>query len=647
MAGPLRVLVVEDSEDDTRLLVRELERAGYDVSWERVETAGAMRSALEGRSWDLVTADYTMPKFSAPAALKLLRETGLDLPFIIVSGTVGEDVAVEVMKAGAHDFLLKGSLKRLVPAVEREIEQAGQRRARRQAEEALTKRDLYFRSLIENAQDVIAVIDFRGDILFVSPAIERILGHPPDEYVGKSAFELIHPEDAAGVQAALRRAVDDAKLPQTVLLRIRHADDSWHTLEGIGKVLADEGSSQLVVNLRDVTESRALEQQLRQAQKMEAVGRLAGGIAHDFNNLLTAILGYSDLLLIHMTEDDPKRESLLEIRKSGERAAALTRQLLAFSRKQVLRPQVLDLNAVISEMEKILRRVIGEDLSLRTRLAEDLGTVKADPGQIEQVILNLAINSRDAMPTGGKLTIETANVDLDDAYVMAHAVVRPGRYVMIAVSDTGIGMDAETKSHLFEPFFTTKTPGKGTGLGLATAYGIVKQSDGYIWVYSEPGQGTTFKIYLPRVEEIVEPKPASPSTSLLPAGSETILLVEDEEGVRRLVRTILGAQGYTVLEATDGAAALGLLERHDGPIHLVLTDVVMPGLSGPELSCRVADIRPAARVLFMSGYTEDAMIRHGVLAKGTILLEKPFTPSSLLRKVREVLDVEKQSPEGP
>jgi PAS domain S-box-containing protein len=395
-----------------------------------------------------------------------------------------------------------------------------------------------------------------------------------------------------------------------------------------------------VENVRLLEKEREKEEQLRQAQKMEAVGRLAGGIAHDFNNLLTAINGYSDLTLRRLPEGDPLRRNVEEVRRAGERAAGLTRQLLAFSRKQVLQPVVLDLNAVIAEMGRMLQRLIGEDVELRTTLDPQLGSVVADPGQIEQVIMNLAVNARDAMPSGGKLTVETGNVYLDEEYAARHVAVRPGAYAVLSVSDTGSGMDGATQARIFEPFFTTKELGKGTGLGLSTVYGIVKQSGGNIWVYSEVGVGTTFKIYLPRAASGSEEYRRGAEAEGTAGGRETILLVEDDEMVRSMTRIILSEHGYRVLEAANGAAALSLCERNEEPIRLLLTDVVMPGMSGRELADRLARTRPEVRVLFMSGYTDDAIVHHGVLDAGVAFLQKPFTPDALARKVRGVLDEE-------
>jgi PAS domain S-box-containing protein len=390
---------------------------------------------------------------------------------------------------------------------------------------------------------------------------------------------------------------------------------------------------------RDVTDQRHLEEQFRQAQKMEAVGQLAGGIAHDFNNLLTAILGNTQLLLRDLPPGDSKRGDVEEIRKASERAASLTRQLLAYSRRQMLQPEVLDLNVVVAEMDKLLRRLIGENIALETLLAPDLGRVRADPNQVEQVLVNLAVNARDAMADGGggTLTIGTGNVDLDEAFTQANLGSKAGPHVMLAVTDTGTGMDATVRAHLFEPFFTTKEVGKGTGLGLATVYGIVKQSDGYIAVHSEPGRGSSFKIYLPRLD--ARPSTSSPGLKLgVSRGTETILVVEDEPAVLALSQRALETHGYVVLAASDATTALRLVERHGGTIHLLLTDVVMPGMSGRDLADQLAARRPGTRVLYMSGYPGDAVVQHGELQPGAAFLQKPFSPDGLARKVRDVLD---------
>jgi signal transduction histidine kinase/ActR/RegA family two-component response regulator len=407
--------------------------------------------------------------------------------------------------------------------------------------------------------------------------------------------------------------------------------------------IALENSRLLLESRRAYVELAETQGQLEQAQKMDAIGRLAGGVAHDFNNLLTVILGRTDILLHPLKPDDPMRRGIELIQRTAGRAADLTRQLLAFSRKQVLDAVVLDLGAVTTDMKDMLGRLIGEDIALLTAPTPGLGRVKADRGQIEQVIMNLAVNARDSMPQGGRLILETANVDLDDEYVRRHVGARPGPHVMLAVSDTGAGIPREIQGHIFEPFFTTKEQGKGTGLGLATVYGIVKQSGGYIEVDSEPGRGTTFRIYLPRVDA-ASPADRPPRPAPVAGGTETILLVEDEEGVRELARDILRASGYTVLEARNGAEALLLCERHQGPLHLLLTDVVMPRMSGRELAERLAPLRPDLRVLYMSGYTDDAVIRHGVLGAGTAFLQKPFTPAGLVQSVRDTLDVAAAQP---
>ncbi len=508
---------------------------------------------------------------------------------------------------------------------------------RKWAEEALRASEGRYRLLFEQNLAGVYRATLGGHFLDCNESFARILGYSSSEELMSHRPLEVYPSPGDREAFIERLKVERALTNFESCLRRKDGGPVW-VLENASLIEDVDGTPALVQGtLIDITERKQLEDQLRQSQKMEAVGRLAGGVAHDFNNLLTIISGYSQLLLERLSPGDRLRANVEEIRKAGERAASLTRQLLAFSRQQVISPQILDMNAVVASMEKMLTRLIGEDIELVTVQGPNLGGVKADPGQIEQVILNLAVNSRDAMPQGGKIILETANVELDEAYSRGHYSVRPGSYVMLAVSDTGIGMDAETMSHIFEPFFTTKEKGKGTGLGLAMVYGIVKQSGGCIWVYSEPGRGTTFKIYLPRVERPVQAAEPAKAGAELASGSETILLVEDEEAVRSLVRGVLESNGYAVLEASRPEEALDICERHKAPIQLMLTDVVMPQMSGRELADRLVAIHSETKILYMSGYTDNSIVRNGVLEEGIPFLEKPFTPEALTRKVREVL----------
>jgi PAS domain S-box-containing protein len=508
---------------------------------------------------------------------------------------------------------------------------------RKRSEEKVRESEARLRVLVEQLPAVLWTVD--RDLRFTSAlgAGFARLKIKPNELVGMSLLEYFETRDQTFLPiAAHRRAV--AGEPMTFHVEWKSGSYACHVeplRDSDGQV-----SGAICMSL-DITDRKQLEEQLRQAQKMEAVGRLAGGIAHDFNNLLMVIQGYSDLLVERLPDGDPLRRNAEQIQMASQRASSLTRQLLAFSRKQMLAPKILNVQSVVAEMEKILRRLIGEDIQLETSSAPDLGLVKADRSQIEQVILNLAVNARDAMPQGGRLTIETANVELDSSYSHPPAVLSPGKYVMLAVTDNGCGMDAETQAHVFEPFFTTKEKGKGTGLGLATVYGVVKQSGGYVWVYSEPGRGTSFKIYLPRIEETAVPAGRDGKSDMRAPqrGSETILLVEDEKGVRELAREYLTSSGYTVIEAENGHTALELAGMHVGPIHLLLTDVVMPGISGRELAERVSQIRSGIKIVYMSGYTDQAVVHHGILENDAVLLQKPFTLMTLAAKLREILAV--------
>jgi len=495
---------------------------------------------------------------------------------------------------------------------------------------------------VEQAADAIVITDTDGGIQWVNPAFERVTGYRRDEVLGRNPRLLASGRHEAAFYREMWETLTSGDVWTGQFIN-RRKDGTIYWQQGTISPVRDPMGD--VVNYvsvaRDVTRELELETQLRQAQKMEAIGQLAGGIAHDFNNLLTAILGNSEMLLSAPGITGLTRELAEETAEAGKRAASLTRQLLAFSRRQVLQPEVLDLNIVISGVTPMVRRLIGEHVALRESLDPELAFVSADRGQIEQVIVNLTVNARDAMPDGGTLTIETANVDLDDAYADMHAPAQPGRYVLLAISDTGVGMDEEVRSRIFEPFFTTKELGKGTGLGLATAFGIVKQSRGYIWVYSEPGQGTTFKVYLPRVEDPEALSAARPSEGgageAQLAGDETVLLVDDDHGVRAVGCRILSDYGYTSLEASGPKEALEIVERHRGPVHLVISDLVMPEMGGPELAKRLLVSRPAMRVLYMTGYTEKA-VREPLASTRTKLLVKPFSRQALLRTVREALD---------
>lgn len=894
---PLRVLIVDDSPRDAELVLRELEHAGYEPASKRVETAAEMRAALADGAWEVVLSDNRLPEFDGMSALILARHADPDLPFVLVSATIGEEAAVEMMRAGADDFIPKHNLVRLSKTIERELRERESRRARRRAEqiaqeqsEALQRSEERHRKLVESIPHMIWTTTPEGLANFFSQRGLDTLGISPDVIRGWGWLDLLHPDDVPRARCEWQDAFRHVK-PYASEFRMRHADGSYHwyrsqgvpvhgaddvierwvgtvtdiddrkraeterdrllsrlrlqiermplayiltdadlrvtdwnptaerifgfrkdevlgmgppyaktlpagawtsveetlsriragdmaahwTHENLTKdgrtiicewfntplfgedgsflglislasditerrqaeealalrdraiqavtqgilitdpnqpdnpvVYASPGFQRLtgypaadivgrnprflqgaetdpetvaqirqamadrqpctvqLLNYRpdgtsfwnelsiapvvdetgrlthfvgvqtDVTLRRRLEEQYRHSHKMEAVGQLAGGVAHDFNNLLTVITGYSELLLERLQTDDPNWELVDAIRKAGERSASLTGQLLAFSRKQILAPRILDLNEVVHDTEKMLRRVISEDVSLATVLEPALTRVRADPGQIEQVLLNLTLNARDAMPKGGSLRIETKNVDID-ARAESEGELRPGRYAMLSITDSGHGMSKEMQRHVFEPFFTTKEQGKGTGLGLAVVHGIVQQSDGHIEIESAEGVGTSFHIYLPSAESIPPLAGAPADSSRAPRGAETILLVEDEASVRALTRRILEGCGYNVLAAAEGNEALRICTRHREPIQLLVTDVVMPGMDGPTLAKRLLVLRPEMRVLYLSGYTDDAVMRHGILEEEVNFMQKPFSSVALAQKVREVL----------
>jgi len=641
---PLRVLLVEDSATDAKLVLQALRGLGRPIEHERVDDAGSMRALLEERPWDVVLSDWSMPKFSGLEALALVKVLKVDLPFILVSGTVGEDTAVLAMRSGAHDYVLKDRLERLPAAVARELASHEERVATRLRDAEHRRLERRYRRILETTHEGVFVTDTERRIVFANARLEEMLGYAAGELNGRSQAVLILDVDRAVASESFGHRSRGIAENGEFRLRRKDGTELW-VQRSSSPLLDDDGRfAGMFAMVTDLTERkraeeslRRTEEQLRQSQKMDAVGRLAGGIAHDFNNVLSVILGFGEMMLSELKPGEPMCDDLHEINRAAMRAADLTRQLLMFSRQQVLEPKVLDLNEVLAGMDRMLQRILGADVELVSVLTRPLGRVRADPSSMEQVVMNLVVNARDAMPTGGQLTMETASFEVDQAFAAAHLGMKPGSHVMLAVTDTGTGMDAATVGKIFEPFFTTKGVGKGTGLGLSTVFGIVQQSGGTIWVYSEPGKGTTFKVYLPCVEACGE----MPTPSIAPStlrGSETILLVEDDDQVRLVAKGILTKSGYRVIEACNAGEALLFSERHEGVVHLLLTDVVMPHMSGPELARRLARERPEMKVLCMSGYTDDSIVRHGVLEAKIAYLQKPITPATLTRRVREVLE---------
>jgi two-component system, cell cycle sensor histidine kinase and response regulator CckA len=762
----LRVLIVEDSEDDALLLLRELRKGGYEPEWERVDTAEAMKHALVEGKWDLILSDYSMPGFSGISALNMLKESKLDLPFIVVSGKIGEETAVQLMKAGAHDYVAKSNLSRLVPAIEREMTEAKDRCKRRQAEEALRESEGRYRRLLESVTNYVYTVQVdngRPVATSHSPGCTAVSGYTPEEYAVDPDLwlRMVHEDDR---QAVLDQAgqVIAGMMPPPIEHRIINKDgricwiqntpvprrdleggliaydgivaditerkqaeeaiikakeewertfdaitdpvmilDTNYRISKANKAMADKlGVSQFetvgltcyrvvhgmeepphycpntrlladgqphstemnepriggnffiavsptydqtgnlsgcVHYAREINEQKALEAQLFHAQKMEAVGQLAGGIAHDFNNILTAIIGFSNLLEMGMNKDDPLREHVNHVLASADRAADLTRSLLAFSRKQVIDLQAVNLNELIERIRKFLQRIIGEDIELKTSYCKDTLTVNADSGQIEQVLMNLATNARDAMPNGGRLSIEAQPLEMEVDFIKAHGYGIQGDYALISITDTGVGMDETTRKRLFEPFFTTKEIGKGTGLGLSIVYGIIKQHNGYINVYSEQGVGTTFTIYLPLIKKVAKEK-SEIACEPPGKGTETILIADDDPTLRELLEKILGQFGYTVITATDGNDAIQKFRQNSDKIALVILDTIMPNTNGKDAFEQIRMIRPDIRSIFISGYTADIIHKRGMLDEGLEVLAKPLRPLTLLKKVREVLD---------
>ncbi|HET9947504.1 MAG TPA: response regulator [Longimicrobiales bacterium] len=647
MSPKVRLLLVEDSEDDAELIRRELERSGLELTWKRVDNEPEFLSALH-EEWDVIVSDFQMPTFNGLRAFSVYREAGLDTPFIFVSGALGEERAVEAMRAGARDYVLKDNLARLNVAVRRELAASRIRAAQRAAEEAALREQRRLSVAVEASGAGVFEHMVPPDAnTYYNERWAAILGVSPDEVPDDETLvpwllEHVHPEDRERIREAYARFIDGRTERLQVEVRARredgHAIDVSISANAVERTAAGRATHVVGVML-DLTERRKLEAQFRQAQKMEAIGRLAGGVAHDFNNLLTVIISSGELVLQTLEPEHGARADVQEMLNAAGRAAALTEQLLTFSRSKPVSPRVVDANQVVSDIEGLLRRMLGEDVEVVMQLAPDARRVRIDPGSLEQVIVNLAVNARDAMPGGGRLTIESRNVELGaDSAIGEGDDVPAGSYTVLSVADEGVGLDEATRRRIFEPFFTTKEPGKGTGLGLSTCYGIVTQAGGRIELESELGVGTTFHVYLPSVaDDADEDAPPEPHAAEALGGSETVLVAEDDDIVRRVVVRVLGGLGYRVIEADNGARALEHLRGPDR-VDLLLTDLVMGGMGGLELVRAAAELRPDLRVLYMSGYVPHSGTDQGALEPGAHILGKPFTPVTLARKVREVLD---------
>ncbi len=631
-------------------------RPGFSVRPSRIAEAVALGTSLAAVSFVVFAKDMTtlgrVPTFATfPlltwAALRF-QQRGATTALLLVSafaiwgtahgvGSLARPTAMQSL-FNLDAYLMVAALTTMLLAAV-VAERVGMTVTLRASEARAKEERERFRALVELGSDIIAMTDKYSVVTYISPSVTRVLGYTPEELIGQPGLAFVHPDDSAPAKAHLEAVLHQPGATRAETLRARHTDGTWRYLEVVTANRLDEPSvGALVSNFRDLTDRRRLEEQLLASQRMEAVGRLAGGVAHDFNNILTAILGHAELLREVVEAEGPAAEELQEIRVAATRATMLTQQLLAFSRKQILQPKVLDVNALMSDLEKMLRRLIGEDVALETRFDPAVDRIRADRSQLERAIVNLVLNARDAMPEGGRVTLATANEELAIETATTETPARgPGRYVMLAVTDTGVGMDADVQAHLFEPFYTTKERGKGTGLGLATVYGMVRQSGGHVTVESAPGKGSTFRVYLPAVQAAVEVTP-SHGVAPLHRGSETILLVEDDPSVRSVARRVLTRFGYTVIEAVDGASALQQAREHVGRIHLLLTDIIMPGMNGRRVAEEVGFVRPDLKLLFMSGYTDDAIVHHGVVDAGIPFLQKPFTVDELAGKVREVLD---------
>jgi PAS domain S-box-containing protein len=625
------VLVIDDDLGTCETIGDILQARGI-----QVHTTTRGRTALERLATDPVDVaivDIRLPDVPGLELLDTARAIRPDLEAIVITGYASVATAVQALNTAAFAYFVKPfDMNQLLVSLDKALEKQRLARALRESEER-------YRLLIDSIGDAVFLMDLDDRIVFANRRAVDLTGYHEAELLGRSALTLLTPEGAREVGTRLAASRDGAGVAPVHDVRLVRQDGRklWVDVT-LSSVLKESRVVGRLGVLHDTTEKKHLEDQLRQSQKMEAIGRLAGGVAHDFNNLLAVIMGYSDLLRSALGRRDRLARDVEEIRRASERATALTQQLLAFSRNQILQPQIVEVNALVGNMAEMLRRLIGEDVELELRLDPEAGRVSGDPGQLEQVLMNLAVNARDAMPRGGRLTLETQAVELDAAYVESSPGCAPGPHVRLAIHDTGCGIPPEVQAHLFEPFFTTKEPGRGTGLGLSTVYGIVKQHHGHIEVESQVERGTTFRIHLPRVEAEAGTEARPAGSRGQPGGTETIVVVEDESALRDLIGRILEHSGYTVITAADGLEALEAIKAHDGGIDLVITDLVMPRLGGRELAARLRDSHPKTRVLYLSGYSAESVEKPGEPSPDARLLQKPFTPAALLQATREVLD---------
>jgi two-component system cell cycle sensor histidine kinase/response regulator CckA len=641
MKSPLHILHLEDDPNDAALVRSALEAAGIACATTCVENREDFVAALDRGGVELILSDCALPAFDGMSALKVVHAKWPAIPLIFVSGTFGEELAVDSLKNGATDYVLKDHLARLAPAVRRAMQDVEERAENRRTHEALQETEERLRIIFSQSSLGIALVGADGRPILTNAALQKMLGYTAEELNGMAFQEFTHPDDCArDINNYSQLIQGQLKGYQLEKRYIRKDGQVVWTSISVSVARDATGRADFAIKMvEDITERRNLEAKFIEAQKMEVIGQLASGVAHDFNNILAVIMGYTELTLQKLNSE-PELTSYLEaIRSSAERASGLTRQLLIFSRKQTVQPVVLDLNEVVKDLDKMLRRLIDENIELVIVPGKKIGHIKADSGYIGQVMMNLVVNARDAMPNGGKLTIATDNATLDENFARKHHGAVPGDYVAFSVSDTGMGMTEEIKARLFEAFFTTKPKGKGTGLGLATCQTIVQQTGGYIQVATELGKGTTFKIYFPLVDLPLDVAPRPCQAGPLPRGTETLLVVEDDPAVRHLARNVLEAQGYNVLSAANGQDGLHVARDHKGPpIGLVVTDVIMPLMGGKVMAEWLKTANSNLQILFTSGYTDEAVTRHGVLETGVQFLPKPYTPATLAHKVREMLD---------